>query len=303
MTKKIIKFIGHLLLSVVCLVAIALFECYEIKWASALVGVLLSFFVASTITAFIDISDVNDWQTSLRKHLRGGFLKNTDLIRISFAYLFRIKVNGKYLLVLNHRDFNKFQPVGGVYQCFDEEKQILKSRRYCVCDDDSMPIDESSKMDYRMRLPAGKLKKFVRRFEKTDKRECISNVSREFREELLASKILDDTKFKKIKYRVCGRHCKEITYSNHFRCYELILADIVEFIPDSIQEAELIKHQATTSKNYMWAVEQEIESLGIDKTKRIYTETITQHSYKILDTKTQELTKLKSSNEIYEVSI
>ena len=67
------------------------------------------------------------------------------MVRISFAYLFRIKIDGKYLLVRNTRGTEKFQPVGGVYKLFENEKIELKNL-YQVMDDDKISIDESSRL-------------------------------------------------------------------------------------------------------------------------------------------------------------
>lgn len=44
-------------------------------------------------------------------------------IRFSCAYLFRIKVDGRYFLVRDEQRRNHFQPVGGVYKYLD--KNIL----------------------------------------------------------------------------------------------------------------------------------------------------------------------------------
>ncbi len=45
---------------------------------------------------------------------------NDKEIRLSFAYLIRIRINDKYLLIKSKRD--KYQPVGGVYHIDDKAK-------------------------------------------------------------------------------------------------------------------------------------------------------------------------------------
>ena len=62
----------------------------------------------------------------------------------------------------NGRNIEKYQPVGGAYKCNIKEKEILKGKKYGVVDDDFISIDETSKDDYRMRVPAKKLKRFDR---------------------------------------------------------------------------------------------------------------------------------------------
>src|SRR5690242_2262007 len=42
-------------------------------------------------------------------------------IRLSISYLYRIEMNGKYLLIKSYRIPNTYQPVGGVYKYYDPE--------------------------------------------------------------------------------------------------------------------------------------------------------------------------------------
>ena len=43
-------------------------------------------------------------------------------IRLSFSYLFKIQIDGKYLLIKGNRLKNQYQPVGGVYKYYPEAK-------------------------------------------------------------------------------------------------------------------------------------------------------------------------------------
>ena len=81
-----------------------------------------------------DCFDKKKWQSSLRKLWRGNILNKDSLIRISFAYLFRIQVDGKYFLVKNGRGTQKYQPVGGAYKYNKVEKRILSSEFQIVYD-------------------------------------------------------------------------------------------------------------------------------------------------------------------------
>lgn len=128
--------------------------------------------------------DTTNWKTSQRKLKRGRFIEDSTIIRISFAYLYRIKIGNKYLLVKNERGTGKYQPVGGVYKLLGKEKMELRNR-YQVKDDNKIPLDRSSRDDYRLRLENRYLRKFVKRFDRKAEREQIYNLSREFREELI----------------------------------------------------------------------------------------------------------------------
>jgi hypothetical protein len=72
----------------------------------------------------IELADNSNWKTSQRKLKRAGVLQDDTLIRISFAYLYRIKVDDRYFLILNNRS-EKYQPVGGAYKFYEEEGEYL----------------------------------------------------------------------------------------------------------------------------------------------------------------------------------
>ena len=86
----------------------------------------MTIFIENAWSAFQDLSDTTDWKTSQRRLKRGEFIQDDDIIRISFAYLYWIKIGNKYLLVQNTRNTGKYQPVGGVYKLQGEEKTVLQ---------------------------------------------------------------------------------------------------------------------------------------------------------------------------------
>ena len=207
-----------------------------------------------------DMFDVLDWQKSQRMLIRGKFITNNTVVRISFSYLYRIKVGDKYLLIINDRGTDKYQPIGGVYKFEEGEKLILKNK-FQIIDDSKIPIDESSYNDYRLRLKNKYLRKFIQHFDVDAKREKINNLSREFREEVIESSALD---WNEISYRFCGRHMTKLNYSNHFQIYELLLADIVEVLLNKDQEKELNELVNSLPDKYLLATEEEILSLGVN---------------------------------------
>lgn len=235
-----------------------------------------------------DILDTTTWKTSQRKLERGGFIKKDTPIRMSFAYLFRIIVDGKYFLVKNARGTGKFQPVGGVYKMYDTEAQYLR-QQFHATDDNSIPMDRASKGDYRVRIKNRYLRKFVKRFDKTQNRENIHNPSREFREELISTGILRSSEFDILAYSECGRHFTDLHFSEHFQCYELLLADIVELHLTAAQEEKFRELMDTRSTKFCFATSDEIESLGIKIGTEDLRETIADHTKKILIEHTDDL--------------
>lgn len=238
------------------------------------------------------------WMTTQRRLTRHGDISNDTSIRISFAYLYRIKVGDKYFLVENARGTGKYQPVGGVYKMFGNEKVELKNK-YNVLDDNKITIDESSKDDYRLRVPNKHLKEFVKRFDNEATRESINDLSREFKEELIDKNIVD---WAFISYRFCGRHMTDLHWSSHFQCYEILLADIVELILTQEQEEDLKKLMDKPSKEYRFVSAEEILSVGIITGSGELKETIADHSEKILQESEGKLMKITSYGNKFTVS-
>lgn len=299
MRKKCIRVIFWGVVTCVAFYGILYTEKNNISAWNTLLGIIIAYTAQWCVTAFIDCTDNSTWNEQLRMYMRKQIIKKDDPIRISFAYLFRIKVDGRYLLVPNGRGTGKYQPVGGAYKTTNKEKNHLKNNFY-LSEDNKIPVDVSSKNDYRMFVPASKLKAFLRRFDKTIDRELVKNLKREFREELITTGILD---FRKIRYRYCGRHLTSIEFSRHFRCYELLLADIVELLPTLEQESELRELINIGSNKYCFATKDEIEHCGIIEGTDNLKEVIADHSFKVLEETEQYLKRIRKDKGIYEVEL
>ncbi len=295
---KLLKLIAIILLSLLFVGLNIFFDIKGPPVGSTITGIVLAITIPGCYHAFQDLTDTTNWKTSQRQLLRGGTIKNDTLVRISFAYLYRIKIGNQYLLVKNSRGTGKYQPVGGVYKLHRNERIELKNR-FHVIDDSKVPIDESSRDDYRLQMPCRYLRRFVARFDSNAaNRERINDVSREFVEELAGI-----VNWKKITYRYCGRHIAELKYSNHFQCYEMLLADIVELLPTSEQRADLYSLSQQTSEAYRFATAEEIKGLGIIPGTEKLVECIADHSIKILQENEQYLVKEPHTGECFEINI
>lgn len=299
MHKKIGKCFLYSFISVVVLGVFIYCEEEDLTVLSTVFGVALAYALEIAWNSFKDCFDNSTWKETLRLYIRKQLINKEDYIRISFAYLFRINVDGKYMLVRNGRGTKKYQPVGGAYQTTDNEKLHLKDV-FSVTGDNKIPIDEYSKNDYRMFVPAKNLRKFVKRFNKTKDRELVSDLGREFKEELVETGILD---FDNIEYRYCGRHMTNIAFSRHFQCYELLLADVVELIPTKEQEEKLRTLMKLDSEKYIWANEDEIKHCGIVEGSEQLEETIGDHTFKILEETEIKLNCIKKLKGRYPVAL
>lgn len=296
---KIWKMICLAILSLISIGIIFIFEIEEWPAGSSIAGIVLGFSLPGLFHSIQDLLDTTDWKVSQRKLIRGGFISNETIIRISFAYLYRIKVDNKYLLVKNERGTGKYQPVGGVYKLKGNEKLELKNLYY-VKDDDKVSIDDSSRNDYRLRIESKYLRQFVKRFDKKADRERIDNLSREFVEELIEKRIVN---WNQITYRFCGRHITELRFGEHFQIYELLLADIVELLPTAEQENDLRQLMTQPSDLYLFATAKEIISLGVDTEIGELGESIGDHAKKTIQEYEDQLIKSRDFGKIYTVEL
>ncbi len=296
---KICKAIVLVVLSMLSVGVILLFEINAWPAGSSLAGIALGFSLPGLVNSIQDLLDTTNWKTSQRKLKRGRFIEDSTIIRISFAYLYRIKIGNEYLLVKNERGTGKYQPVGGVYKLLGNEKLELRNR-YQVKDDNKIPLDRSSRDDYRLRLENRYLRKFVKRFDRKAEREQIYNLSREFKEELIEKGIIS---WSQITYRFCGRHMTELHFGDHFQCYELLLADVVELVPTPEQEADLERLVKQQSDIYRFATADEITSLGVDTASGDLRENIADHTLKIIQENEGQLMRISGVGKTYTINL
>ncbi|MBQ6849531.1 MAG: hypothetical protein IJN77_00655 [Oscillospiraceae bacterium] len=277
--KKIIRIL-------LLFVGIALFEYVAIYCTNK--GLLFSptingrfpgMLVPSLCRSIIDLWDNTNWKTDQRKLMRAGILKRETKIRISFAYLFRIKINGKYLLTINKRT-GKYQPIGGAYKFYNEEKLHI-SKTFNAEDDNFIPVNSITKNDYRLIIKNKDLRAFVKRFNKTKYRESYDNLSREFKEEILWDNLDTGAAFDEITYRYCGRHYTNIA-PNISGTYELLLADIVELVLNKEQEDYLNKIVCKYPESFCLVSDEQITNYGVKKGTDELKDVVANHTYKIL---------------------
>lgn len=196
-------------------------------------------------------------------------------IRISFAYLFRIKVGNKYLLIMGNR-IHKYQPVGGVYKFYD----LNYLQKINFNEMDEMKADGENDKDLRGKIPANKLPKLIKWFKSQECREYDAN--REFNEELIYSGILDEKIFRNIEYKKVKTIESGIIKTPNYGL-EYKIFDIVELIPCEKQKKyleELLKNN--TNQKITFVTEEEIKKHRRNGNSDNYTNDITDHSESIL---------------------
>lgn len=182
-------------------------------------------------------------------------------IRFSMSYLYRIKVNDKYLLVKNS-NWNHFQFVGGKYKRLPQTQGFLQGE-FEAKDDLKMQTTGLMKDDFAIFIPAKKAISFIDWFNLGMNRE-ISHW-REFYEELIEGKarVLSQRTFPYVNYNYIGTVTTPIRKTPGWNCYEILQYDILDLIPTPDQLKELETLQALGNTDYIkWADEELINCLG-----------------------------------------
>ncbi len=222
------------LLFIIVFVIIGILSCAGVisqNPALACIGVIASAILGSLISIVF---------TSIDKHGQGWRLwfqhiryRKKD-VRLSFSYLFKIEVDGKYLLVKGNRLKKQYQPVGGVYKYYDEAKLTLESFKFRP---DVKMGNTSETDDLRIFIEGRYLLLFMNWFKSMRDREY--DPTREFKEELIASKLLPESAFSKFEYRKIYTHDKGVEYSTFMQCDEIVYADIFEIKLSDSQKAAI----------------------------------------------------------------
>lgn len=255
-----------------------------------LLSVILALFSERTLYKWQDIFDNTNWKSSLRSLQRFGYLNRHSFIRISFAYLYRIMIDGKYLLILNSRKIGYYQPIGGVYKYYEEEAEYF-NRKFSYKCDDLVPCDADSNNDYRLYIRCKDLRRFVRRFTVTNYRENYLDLSRELGEELINDNLHS---FSVLKYICCGRHFTNVQFSEYSDSYELLLADIIYLQLTDEQRTEIRTVLQQNPSKFILADAESIKRNGVKSSTEDLHATIASHTRKILQEYDIELLPLYS---------
>ena len=226
----------------------------------------------------IFITSIYDFLIEYAGRIRMLFkiLKNWNKpVRISFAYLYRIKVRNKYLLIMGNR-IKKYQPVGGVYKFYD----IHNLQRMGFNEMDEMKADGQNDKDLRGKIKAQNLPRLIKWFESQKCREYDAN--REFNEELIYSKILDAKIFRNIEYKKeKSIHSGIIKTPNYGLEYKIF--DIIELLPNKEQKEYLENLMLNNNNEQICFVsEDEIRKHRREIPSEDYTNDITDHSESII---------------------
>lgn len=197
-------------------------------------------------------------------------------VRFSMSYVYRIKVNDKYLLVKNST-WNHYQLVGGKYKRLALTQKILND--FDAVDDLKMPTNGLKKDDLAVFVPGKNAIKFIDWFNSGKDRE-ISHW-REFYEELIdgKGKLLDQKIFPYIHYNFRKSVITPLKRASNWDCWEILQYDVLDFVPSAEQEKKLEELFQKGDSDYIkWADASLIQSLGFDSRQATTVYNIGEHT-------------------------
>lgn len=174
-------------------------------------------------------------------------------IRLSFAYLIRIRVNNRYLLVKSGHNRQLYGPVGGVYH-IERTDYIYYKLGFAR---DKTPGDSK---DIRGTILGKNIKKFIKWFNKKEDRETIPN--REFEEEIIKTGIASKELFPKLDFKFIGTHYRGIEYDSFYGVDELCRFDIYELTLNEEQVRYFEK--MNKNKGAILVTSDDIKTFGIN---------------------------------------
>lgn len=208
------------------------------------------------------LQNLNHFWLYLQTHL---FFPRKD-VRLSISYLFRINVNGRYLLVKN-RLRNTFQPVGGAFKTLPGSEKIFGKLQ--VKPDRLIETENGiAKGDLRVYIPSINVIEFLKWFASKEDRE--TSPWREFCEELIVTQILPWKRFRYIDYKYMGTVQSPIIKLDSggkgifiFEVYDLV-------INNEHMEVLLELQEKGDDEKHIWVDDYLIQRLGHDESTKKY---------------------------------
>lgn len=195
-------------------------------------------------------------------------------IRLSISYLYRIKLDGKYLLVKN-RTRNYFQPVGGAFKTLPGSEKIFEKLN--VRADRLIETEKGiAKGDLRVYVKGVDVIEFIQWFNSREDRE--TSPWREFCEELISSEILPWRPFRFIDYKFKG-NIKTPIINLQSNDKGIFIFEVYDLVPNDEQKFELLRLQEKgDTGEYIWVDEHIISRLGHDERTKEYLYDIAPHT-------------------------
>ena len=170
-------------------------------------------------------------------------------IRISVAYLVRVRVDDHYLLVRGHRIPTQFQPIGGVYKVRSDVLKQLQEE-YRITPDTRFVGDAENAGDLRMMLPGSSVAAFLKWMGR--RQEFETAPWREFYEELIKPGHLDAEAFATPHFEFVKTYATPLHFDQYSGHHQLLIYDVFDLLPTHQQTAELRElREQTLDENHI----------------------------------------------------
>ena len=214
----------------------------------------------SSIISFI-VGSILTWILVNRKNLKIAilsYINSKKEYRVSMSYLFRIKIENKYLLIKG-KNIEQYQPVGGVYKYYASFSDMLN--KYEIRPESGNSFYEEN--DLRVYVKGKYLSNLIIWFNSRLNREY--NVYRELLEEFKENGIELTNDLLDIQIELIRNVNSGVHYSTHFRKNEVLLYDIFD-VRLNDQTIEMIKEKLSENNQLVLVdfVEIESECVNID---------------------------------------
>ena len=185
--------------------------------------------------------------------------RRNERIRLSCAYLFRIKYRNKYLLIKGNR-IDQYQPVGGVYKTYQSFQK--------TCNELGVTSEKEKsfyeKNDLRVYVLGKDVMRFIKWFNTGEGREV--NVTREFYEELIKPGFLPLEALINAQFEYIKQEHGRLHDSMAFQCKEVLLHNVYEVVLGE-EYLDLLQNKINNGERRIIFVEQqdiEKEAVHID---------------------------------------
>ena len=208
-------------------------------------------------------------------YIQCKFISPKKEVRLSISYLYRINVDGKYLLVKSRlRDY--FQPVGGAYKTLPGSERIFEKLN--VRPDRLIETEHGiAKGDLRVYIKRKDVIDFLDWFKTKEDRE--TSPWREFCEELISTKILPYWEFRFIDYKYKGAVQSPIIKLDNGGGDGMFLFEIYDLVINDEQKTILQKIQLLgDTDKFIWVDDYQIQRLGHDEKSKSFVHNIAPHA-------------------------
>ncbi len=250
--KYLILGIGVL---IIFLIGYNIFYCNQDIGNTLLLGISSSLFATVIFEGTLYILFLRKNHIPYRLWIALLIFKNRD-IRVSMAYLFSIKIDGKFLLLRGENERKRIQPIGGVYKhyytCSDFLKQI---NAHPACEVESHTDHDQ---DLRLSIPIARFREFFKWFLNGTGRE--HNVLRELHEEVFMGATQKNTiQMMSLIMHKCKSIAKFNGYDKANNYYRFYYFDIFAIEVDADKsKIGLFKEQMNRNKNLLLVTRDEI---------------------------------------------